>query len=54
MEANGGPFKIEGYHLYNDRTGFNCFFDKNGRRYRTGFETKPGQKDDIALNSNMM
>merc|ERR1712222_160621 len=38
-EVNGGPPKIEGYHFYNDRTGFNGFFDKNGRRYRTGFET---------------
>jgi hypothetical protein len=33
MEANGGPSKIEGYHLYNDNTGFDAFFDKNGRRY---------------------
>ena len=32
-EANGGPPKIEGYHFYNDRTRFNDFFDKNGRRY---------------------
>ncbi len=53
-EANGGPPKIEGYHLYNDRTGFNGFFDKNGRRYRTGFETNRSQKIDIKTNSNMM
>ena len=53
-EANGGPPKIEGYHLYNDRTGINCFFDKNGRQYRTGFETNRSQKIDIKTNSNMM
>jgi hypothetical protein len=53
-EANGGPPKIEGYHLYNDRTGFNAFFDKNGRRYRTGFEANRSQKIDIKTNSNMM
>ena len=53
-EANGGPPKIEGYHLYNDRTGFNAFFDKNGRRYRTGFEANAGQRNDIDLNCNMM
>ena len=53
-EANGGPPKIEGYHLYNDKTGFNAFFDKNGRRYRTGFEINRSQKIDIKTNSNMM
>ena len=30
-EANGGPPKIEGYHLYNEKTGFHAFFDKNRR-----------------------
>ena len=25
-EANGGPPKTEGYHLYNEKTGFNGFF----------------------------
>ena len=53
-EANGGPPKIEGYHLYNDRTGFNAFFDKNGKLYRTGFEANTGQRNDIDLNCNMM
>lgn len=53
-EANGGPPKIEGYHLYNDRTGFNAFFDKNGRLYRTGFEANAGQRNDIDLNCNIM
>jgi len=53
-EANGGPPKIEGYHLYNDRTGFNGFFDKNGRAYRTGFQTNRSQRIDIKTNSNMM
>ena len=43
-EAKDGTPKIEGYHLYNDSTRINTFFDKNGRRYRTNFET----------NSNMM
>ena len=54
MEAKGGASKIEGYHLYNDRTGFNAFFDKNGRRFRTGFKPNADQKDDIRLNGNMM
>lgn len=30
MEANGGPPKIEGYHLYNDKTSFNAFLIKMG------------------------
>ena len=53
-EANGGPPKIQGYHLYNDKTGFNAFFDKNRRLYRTGFEANRSQKIDIKTNSNMM
>lgn len=52
-QAKGGPSKIEGYHLYNDRTGFNSFFDKNGRRYRTGFKTNLGQKIDVQTNGNI-
>jgi hypothetical protein len=54
MEANGGPQKIEGYHLYNDKTGFNAFFDKNGRRYRTGMKANRGQSIDIKTNGNIM
>lgn len=54
MEANDGPSKMDGYHLYNERTGFNAFFDKSGRRYITGFETNQSQKEDLALNANMM
>ena len=53
-EANGGPPKIQGYHLYNDKTGFNAFFDKNRRLYRTGFEANRSQKIEIKTNSNMM
>lgn len=53
-EANGGPPKIQGYHLYNDKTGFNAFFDKNRRLYRTGFEANRSQKIDIKTNSNIM
>lgn len=53
-EANDGPPKIEGYHLDNDKTGFNTFFDKNGRRYRTGFKLNAGQRDDLDLNGNIM
>lgn len=53
-EENSGPPKIEGYHLYNDRTGFNGFFDKNGRRYRTGFEINKSQEIDLKTNSNIM
>lgn len=54
MEANGGSSKIEGYHLYNYNTGFDAFFDKNGRRYPTGMEANRGQKIDIKTNSNIM
>jgi hypothetical protein len=54
MGTNGGPPKIEGYHLYNDNTEFDAFFDKNGRRSRTGFKPNAGQRDDIDLNGNMM
>ena len=54
MEANSGPTKIEGYHLYNSKTGFDAFFDKNGKQYRTGMETNRGQKIDIKTNGNIM
>jgi len=54
MEANGGPPKIEGYHLYNDKTGFDAFFVKNGRGYRTGFKLNAGQRNDLDLNGNIM
>ena len=53
-EANDGPPKIQGYHLYNDKTGFNAFFDKNKKLYRTGFEANRSQKIDIKTNSNMI
>jgi hypothetical protein len=54
MEKNGGPPKIENYHLYNDKNGFDAFFDKNGRRYRTGMKANAGQRNDIDLNGNIM
>ena len=53
-ESNSGSSKIEGYHFYNEKTGFNAFFDSNGRRFRTGFKANRGQKIDIELNCNMM
>ena len=53
-ETNGGPPKIEGYHLYNDKTGFNSFFDRNGKQYRTGFETNRRQRIDIKTNGNII
>lgn len=53
-QAKGGPPKIEGYYLYNERTGFSSFFDENGRRYRTGFKTNRGQEIDIQTNGNIM
>ena len=30
-EARGGALKIEGYHMYNKKTGLNAFFDKSGK-----------------------
>lgn len=53
-EAKDGTSKVNGYHFYNTRTGFNAFFDKSGRRYRTGFNTKPSQQKDISSNCNIM
>ena len=53
-KANGRPPKIEGYHFYNDRISFNSFFNKNKRRYRTGFETNKSQKIDIKTNNNII
>jgi len=35
---------IKAYHLYNGRTGFNAFFDKNTKRYRTGVELSGSQQ----------
>ena len=54
MEANGGPLKIHGYHVYNDKTGFSAFFDEYGRRYRTGFIPNESQKRDRQENGNML
>lgn len=54
LESDGGPSKIEGYHMYNENTGFNSFSAKNGRVYRTRFKLNVGQRDDIDLNCNMM
>ena len=54
MEANGGPPKIEGYHLYNDKTRIDAFFDKNGRRDRTVMRVNRGQTEDIKTNGNIM
>jgi hypothetical protein len=53
-EANGGPPKIEGYYLDNDKTGFDAFFDKNENRYRTGFKRNEGHRDDLDLNGNIL
>ena len=53
-EARGGALKIEGYHMYNDKTGLNAFFDKSGKVYRTGFITNKGQKVDLKKNQNIM
>lgn len=48
------PDKIAGYHFINQKSGFSCFVDKNGRRYRTGFLINPKQKLDIINNGNIM
>lgn len=49
-----GRPKEHGYHLYNDITGVNVFFTKNGRIYRTGFKTNISQQNDLKTNGNMM
>ena len=46
--------EVEGYHLFNKKTGFNAFFDKNGRRFRTGFKISDRQRRDLKNNSNIM
>ena len=53
-EKNNGTPKTKGYHFYNDKTGFNGFFNKNEKRYRIGFTANTGQKNDIDTNNNMM
>ena len=53
-EARCGAPKTEGYHLYNDKTGLNVFFDKSGKLYRTGFILNDGQAKDIRDNRNIM
>ena len=53
-EARGGAPKTEGYHLYNDKTGLNVFFDKSEKVYKTGFITNRGQKVDLKKNQNLM
>jgi len=52
-EAREGMPKTEGYHLYNSRTGFNAFFDKNTRRYKTGFQLNERQVNDLKTNKNV-
>jgi hypothetical protein len=53
-EARDGTPKIQGYHLYNDQTGFNAFFDMNGRQYRTGMKASNAQQKDIKQNKNFL
>ena len=53
-EARGGAPKKADYNLYNKRTGFNGFFDEDGRQYRTGFITSEKQRNDIKDNGNIM
>lgn len=52
-EANGGPPKIEGFHLFNDKTGVDALFDKNSRKFRTLMEANPGQQYDIENNGKI-
>jgi len=49
-EARDVTPKFEGYHLYNDKTEFDAFFDRNGRRYRTGMKASDAQQNDIKQN----
>ena len=53
-EAKGGPARIEGYHLYNNKTGYNAFFDLGGNRYRTGMQANEAQRADIKENQNFL
>jgi hypothetical protein len=53
-EARDGTPKIQGYHLYNDKTGFNAFFDMNGRQYRTGMKASNAQQKDLKQNNNFL
>ena len=52
-ESQTGQVKIEGFHLYNDRTKLNIFFDKADRAYRTGFKLSNKQVNDLELNNNV-
>jgi len=53
-EARNGTPKIEGYHLYNYKTGFDAFFDRNGRRYRTRMKARGDQRNNIKQNKNLL
>jgi hypothetical protein len=54
LEANGGPTRIEGYHAYNEVTGFSAFFEKYGNRYRTITQPNGGQKQNLKINKNIL
>lgn len=54
LEARGVSERIEGYHFYNPKTGYNCFFDAASRQYKTGFTINNKQKLDLLENKNML
>ena len=54
MSARGKGKIVEGYHLYNEKTGLDFSFDKNGRRYRTGMRLNTGQQKDLKTNGNAL
>ena len=52
-ESRTGQAKVEGFHLYNDRTGLNVFFNKADRTYKTGFKLNRNQIVDLKQNKNV-
>lgn len=55
MEATNGTSRRQGYHLYNERNGFNAFFDDIDGRFvfRTGFKLTERQKIDLSKRRNV-
>lgn len=45
--------KFEGYHLYNDKTRMDAFYDLNNRNLRTFMSVTENDRNDILLNGNL-
>lgn len=54
QQSRGVGPKLEGYHLYNDRTKFNAFFEGSTMRYHTGMKANQKQQTDIKENHNFL